>query len=962
MKKLLLILLVLVGCFSEAQVTGYTRFDSRYNWLAGYFRALHIPAGDSAQLTPGQTERSGGIYLDTVNTTTSPAGLYMYVEGVWVLQGSPSSVDLPDALLYGGSVTYSGSGLVFNVQESIVRLCGVVYFIDSIQVTLPAADATFNKFYTIYLDNVGTGVHVLEGEPATPAAVPQVEACQWHLTEILVDAAATTPNITQTIIYNENTESVVDDLNTTTDGDNTTNVFIGAKSVNVTNINNTDAVFFTTNGVTPVTWNLANIDAISYHVKLKAVMPANANLTVQFGNGSGGTFTGVSSEVTVPLNKSSLQYQAFTTSMGAFGNLTDLSINRVRFRYLRPGNSSNYTGFYLDYIYLEDGLVVGNPGGSVTSVNISIDGNAITEGGGPVTGIGTLSLDWVGNSGQYVNGLGNLVTFPDILTDVGTLDGRSKNADGGTIDGTEYFNQTADSVYPGLLTPELWIKLNEIGSDSITNGTGGDTLLVYVNEDLLKVKSLIAGTNTTFDVTGDNITINSTGGGGTKVVHYAATNYSVAAGVTHVQVIAASVTVTLPSAAANTGREIIVSTQEYVTSISPAFIVDGTNTSTSIGETESYSFVSDGTDWNRTVLGWTYYFDDASIGGEAIYSGALWAPGDGYVIHSFKGIKGTGGITVSSDATDVTIDGSGIGGGVAWGAITGTLSDQTDLQTALNLKAPLASPTFTGTVTLPTPFTLGATSVTPTGTELNFVDGVTSAIQTQIDAKASLSTNTFTGAQTFAAGTATAGTAPQYFQSGTNLTVPVAGAVEYGTWNFLSTTASGRGYTPSTMPGVLQSDFALVDATGVQTAFSATIDTWTLQGSTTYHFWGQYNILGGTASKTIGMAFLLGGGASIHSINYSAGAWNGLANTLATSTTRCYTNQVSVQVLTVAATTAGNHIVFEGYIRMNAGGTIVPQISFGTNAPAGAVNMKAGSFIHFEPVGDHTFETFGNPG
>jgi hypothetical protein len=38
---------------------------------------------------------------------------------------------------------------------------------------------------------------------------------------------------------------------------------------------------------------------------------------------------------------------------------------------------------------------------------------------------------------------------------------------------------------------------------------------------------------------------------------------------------------------------------------------------------------------------------------------------------------------------------------VAWGAITGTLSDQTDLNTALSGKAPLASPTFTGTVTIP---------------------------------------------------------------------------------------------------------------------------------------------------------------------------------------------------------------------------------------------------------------------
>jgi len=39
---------------------------------------------------------------------------------------------------------------------------------------------------------------------------------------------------------------------------------------------------------------------------------------------------------------------------------------------------------------------------------------------------------------------------------------------------------------------------------------------------------------------------------------------------------------------------------------------------------------------------------------------------------------------------------------LAWGLLTGTLSDQTDLAAALALKAPLASPTFTGTPAAPT--------------------------------------------------------------------------------------------------------------------------------------------------------------------------------------------------------------------------------------------------------------------
>jgi hypothetical protein len=80
------------------------------------------------------------------------------------------------------------------------------------------------------------------------------------------------------------------------------------------------------------------------------------------------------------------------------------------------------------------------------------------------------------------------------------------------------------------------------------------------------------------------------------------------------------------------------------------------------------------------------------------------------------------------------------------------------IQTQLNLKAPLASPTFTGTVTIPSPFVLGATSVTASGTEMNFLIGVTSAIQTQLNTKATDSlvvhlagTETITGAKTFTA-------------------------------------------------------------------------------------------------------------------------------------------------------------------------------------------------------------------
>jgi hypothetical protein len=55
--------------------------------------------------------------------------------------------------------------------------------------------------------------------------------------------------------------------------------------------------------------------------------------------------------------------------------------------------------------------------------------------------------------------------------------------------------------------------------------------------------------------------------------------------------------------------------------------------------------------------------------------------------------------------------------------------------------APLANATFTGTITLPATTAIGNV----TATEIGYVDGVTSAIQTQIDLKAPLANPTFTG-------------------------------------------------------------------------------------------------------------------------------------------------------------------------------------------------------------------------
>lgn len=53
------------------------------------------------------------------------------------------------------------------------------------------------------------------------------------------------------------------------------------------------------------------------------------------------------------------------------------------------------------------------------------------------------------------------------------------------------------------------------------------------------------------------------------------------------------------------------------------------------------------------------------------------------------------------------------------------------VEAEIDLKAPIASPTFTGTVTLPSTTSIGNVSAT----EISYLDGVTSAIQTQLTAE-----------------------------------------------------------------------------------------------------------------------------------------------------------------------------------------------------------------------------------
>jgi hypothetical protein len=71
--------------------------------------------------------------------------------------------------------------------------------------------------------------------------------------------------------------------------------------------------------------------------------------------------------------------------------------------------------------------------GTVTSVGITESGDSLTITGSPITTSGTINIGFAGNSTQYINGAGNLVTFPGVINEAQNLITEVYNKTGATL-------------------------------------------------------------------------------------------------------------------------------------------------------------------------------------------------------------------------------------------------------------------------------------------------------------------------------------------------------------------------------------------------------------------------------------------------------------------------------------------------------------------------------------------------
>jgi hypothetical protein len=127
--------------------------------------------------------------------------------------------------------------------------------------------------------------------------------------------------------------------------------------------------------------------------------------------------------------------------------------------------------------------------GTVTSVGVSRDGDALSITGSPITTAGTINIGFTGSNGQYINGEGDLVTFPS-LTGFVPYTGATSNVDLGSNDLIAYAvnaNILEASLY-GTASSPLILKTGTSGFVSgleaislISSPSSANTLSIISN-------------------------------------------------------------------------------------------------------------------------------------------------------------------------------------------------------------------------------------------------------------------------------------------------------------------------------------------------------------------------------------------------------------------------------------------------------------------------------------------------
>jgi len=428
-----------------------------------------------------------------------------------------------DGLISGGIVTYSGFDLTYYVSAAVYRKNGIFYQTNDTTIVLAPLGHPDSSRTDVFIVNTSGQSTTITGEEAANPLVPQINPdTDVFLTTITLTPTNANAGIDTVIIYDQNQEWIGSVSGTTANFAYPINVYRGDSTTSVGAISNNQYVAYT-NGTS---LNRLDYAGVSFFTRLKAVMNNSNNLNVSFWNSG----IQVSNERVVPLNKSNITtYQGISLDFGSF-TWTNSLFNQIRFRY--SGGGGSYTGMYLDFIYLQNGISI--PPTVATSIVLIGEVTGTGNTGTPInttlsnTGVVSGTYGTADSVGRFiVDSKGRLAFAQNI--DINKMDSAYLDGDSlrfvkndlnwavlaGTITDTSNLSYRIDTLSDFVNNiPQIDTSNLDYRIDTLSNHL--DTAKANIRSEIPAQFNPIAGTNMSLSGSYPNITFNATGGGGSS--------------------------------------------------------------------------------------------------------------------------------------------------------------------------------------------------------------------------------------------------------------------------------------------------------------------------------------------------------------------------------------------------------------------------------------------------------------
>jgi hypothetical protein len=269
---------------------------------------------------------------------------------------SPTN-QIQNGIISGGTVTWSGTGLTFDITALIYAKNGIIYTIPAGQVTLDPSDNTYGRIDLILADTVVNSFLKKTGiagtVPITPQAIPDSQVALT--TGILLNAGSVTPpNISTTMVYDENNAppewTVSASPSMTYNKDNTVNPFSGTRSILISSYTASYSSIVFSSASTQV---VSNDKTLKFRIKLTAPFPSNSNVAIFLYKGNElVAYTGRFTNGFGFRTDNIVDYQNVSIPFSSFPSFADVSFDKIYIEF----TNSNPNPFYIDRVEIQDGV------------------------------------------------------------------------------------------------------------------------------------------------------------------------------------------------------------------------------------------------------------------------------------------------------------------------------------------------------------------------------------------------------------------------------------------------------------------------------------------------------------------------------------------------------------------------------------------------------------------------------